>query len=218
MRNFLFTTLALTGVAGSAGAATIDESIQATHHHVVDADVQAGRRWYTNSDSAGKTFGQQGNQVSAAIRYEILDSGFSVGPTFSYTQFRTRDYAPQAGITSADNYELGLEAKYGYKVNDWLTPYAKANYIAYSKGAIDYVSDGMSGTDNIRTEGVLLSLGVAYALTDKLSVNGEAGYGVEMSHMTGGRMDMPSGSMDMPPKDRVAFNSTSFMIGMGARI
>lgn len=180
----------------------------------VEADLALGRRWAeTNSD--GKSHGVQMDETVFSARYGILDTGLSVGPAISYSKVRAQDLT----ASKAANYELGLEAKYGFSVLPWLAPYAKARYTAYSRGTMKVSNDDVDATLNYRTEGAHFSVGAAFSVAPMVNLIAEAGYSAQMIRTTGGTCDkIKAGSVLERYHDREDFNSKSFMVGVNVAL
>jgi opacity protein-like surface antigen len=205
-------TLGLFSLTATAQAATFE------------AELQSGRRW-AESRSQGKTNGVQMDEVTAAAHYSPL-SGLSVGPSLTYQRFHTGDLAE--GMTGS-NYELGLEAKYGYSITERIMPYARARWIGYSKGSFDIDTSDSAATINFRTSGAQLGIGAAFGLTSNVMLTAEAGYGVQMLKATGGEVERVNDSQGnqialtedqkgLEGSDAEAFNSKSFVVGLNVNI
>jgi opacity protein-like surface antigen len=207
----IISTLGLLSLSATAQAASFE------------AELQSGRRW-AESKSQGKTNGVQMDEVTAAAHYSPL-SGLSVGPSLTYQRFHTGDLAEG----TASNYELGLEAKYGYSLTERIMPYAKARWIGYSKGSFDVDTSDSAATINFRTSGAQLGIGAAFGLTPNVMLTAEAGYGVQMLKATGGEVKRVSDSegnqialtedqKGLEGSDAEAFNSKSFVVGLNVNI
>jgi hypothetical protein len=208
MRNALLLSLAVSSLAATNALAAN-----------VEADLQGGRRW-AESKTEGDTAGQQINEVTVAARYKIADLGLSVGPTMTYERFRAADLGEDM---TGSNYEFGLEAKYSYPVTELITPYAKARYIAYSRGTMDLDSDDVGKEMKFRTYGAQFAVGAALSVAKNVQLTAEAGYGVQMIRVTGGKVDHirteEGGSLtdvdaDIEGSRKEDFNSKSLTMGV----
>lgn len=213
MRNVILLTVGLFVLSSNAVA------------QMVEADLQTGRRW-AETKAEGETDGTQLNEVTFAARFNPFVAGLSVGPSFTFAKYRSADLGEG---TKASNYELGLEAKYSHALNDVVSPYAKARYVAYSKGTMDIDTDGLRAEANFRTYGAQFGLGAAFALTSSVALTAEAGYGVQMIRVTGGEIKsatdddgnaiaLADGDETLEGSRREDFNSKSFALGLNVTL